>query len=350
MRLNLAWFHHNYSSDDSRARGYLKAAFQLYERLKVLNDGLMDMGRANYRKKHWKRAKVDAVLHVTPTHLFERYERATNIALSMWEGPKLPDMELSKIRKADLHLVPSTYCQETWRRSGLTAGVVPFGVSNEILQTNPTRQIIRGKATPRLRFLYVGSNDARKGWMLLAPAFKAAFENYPKALPHVQLYIKTLVPGNDGIAKPYQDDRLVLDFRKLSDQEMADLYQSADVFVFPSFAEGFGLPPLEAMAAGALCVAPETGGMTDFVNVRTACVLPKSGVEEFTYGMKWRDNVPTVHDLAKCFRATYDLWGTAPTEAIRKHGTNVARSFTWDNSARILYETISGALKQRGAA
>jgi hypothetical protein len=79
-------------------------------------------------------------------------------------------------------------------------------------------------------------------------------------------------------------------------------------------------------------------------------VLPKSGVEEFNYGMKWKDSVPTIDDLARCFKACYDLWGTPPTEALRRHGTEVARSVTWDKSAHILYETIAGALRQRGVA
>ena len=36
----------------------------------------------------------------------------------------------------------------------------------------------------------------------------------------------------------------------VSDEELVCLYRSASLFVFPSFSEGFGLPPLEAMAHG----------------------------------------------------------------------------------------------------
>jgi glycosyltransferase involved in cell wall biosynthesis len=52
----------------------------------------------------------------------------------------------------------------------------------------------------------------------------------------------------------------------VSDDELADLYESCAVFLFPSLYEGFGLPLLEAMATGAACVAskvsslPEIGG------------------------------------------------------------------------------------------
>ena len=52
----------------------------------------------------------------------------------------------------------------------------------------------------------------------------------------------------------------------ISDKELAKVYNLASLFVFPSFYEGFGLPPLEAMACGTPVVCsnasslPEVGG------------------------------------------------------------------------------------------
>ncbi|MEK7189560.1 MAG: glycosyltransferase family 1 protein, partial [Patescibacteria group bacterium] len=52
---------------------------------------------------------------------------------------------------------------------------------------------------------------------------------------------------------------------EVSDAELADLYQNASVFVFPSLSEGFGLPPLEAMAHGAPVLASNTSCLPEIL-------------------------------------------------------------------------------------
>lgn len=351
--LKLGFFLHHFSQDDGMARGYLNTSFNLYRELKARDDvEIVDIGIRNLKKNHLRKAKLDAVIHVTPPHRFIPFEHAPNFCFSMWEGPKLPDELAATLSQADYHLVPSEFCREVWGRSGFAAGIVPLGVGDEYLALDSTRRILRGEGTPRLRFAYVGSNDARKGWQLIAPAFRQAFDHDAAALPHVQIYFKTFRQGKDGIEKPYGDERLVFDFRRLDATELALFYGSVDVFVFPSFAEGFGLPALEAMAAGCLVIAPETGGLKDFVNSNTAVVLPKSGYGEMNYGGTFKIDAPTVDDLARCFAACYKFWGTRPTEALRTTGTKKAREFTWSRSAAILFHTVEQVLERRrkGAA
>ncbi len=347
MALKLGWFHHHLALSDVQARGYFLVAFNLWSRLNAMEGvELVDIGKANYKRRHWKRSKLDAVLHVCPSHTFEPFDYAPNFLFSMYEAPALPDDTVEKISKADFHFVPSSFCQKTWERHGLKAGIIPLGIGPEFDDLDTSRKLIRGPGSKRLRFLYVGSNNPRKGWTLLAPAFKEAFEAGPGH--DVQLYIKSFNANvEQGVSTPYEDDRLIIDMRDLKPKDLAELYASADVFVFPTFAEGFGLPALEAMAAGCLTIAPLTGGLTDFFSPNTGIVLPKSKVQPVEYGgVSWSEPLQTVNDLARTMFAAWEYWGTGPTEALRQTGTKVAREFTWDRSASILFHTISAILRE----
>lgn len=53
-------------------------------------------------------------------------------------------------------------------------------------------------------------------------------------------------------------------FEDVDDCALAKLYSSADVFLFTSYAEGFGLPPLEAMACGTPVVTTDCKGNRDY--------------------------------------------------------------------------------------
>ena len=60
-----------------------------------------------------------------------------------------------------------------------------------------------------------------------------------------------------------------------SDEELRELYCSCDIFVFPSWVEGFGLPPMEAMACKCAVVTTNVGAIPDYtIPGETALVVP----------------------------------------------------------------------------
>ncbi|MFC4077963.1 glycosyltransferase family 4 protein [Salinithrix halophila] len=76
-------------------------------------------------------------------------------------------------------------------------------------------------------------------------------------------------------------------FQPSDDQEMADLYRSADVFVSTSWVEGFGLPPLEAMACGTPVVTTNSGGVMDFCShLESAYVVPPKDPQAIAVGIR----------------------------------------------------------------
>jgi glycosyltransferase involved in cell wall biosynthesis len=66
-----------------------------------------------------------------------------------------------------------------------------------------------------------------------------------------------------GLVIEPAEDRRILRMGRVSDGTLAALYRGARLFVYPSLYEGFGLPPLEAMASGCPCVVSRAAALPE---------------------------------------------------------------------------------------
>ena len=119
--------------------------------------------------------------------------------------------------------------------------VIPLGVGERFFESRPTR-IPR---LPERYLLYVGNRHRHKNVDLLLQAFAEVSEQ--DADLHLVLAGAHLADEN---ARRRARDRGRTLRLKVSDRALPWLYRRAEAFVFPSLYEGFGLPVLEAMAAG----------------------------------------------------------------------------------------------------
>lgn len=79
----------------------------------------------------------------------------------------------------------------------------------------------------------------------------------------------------------------VIQHSNISDEKLRHLYSNADIFVLPSWVEGFGLPPLEAMACKCAVVATNVGGVPDYAeHGETAIVVPPRDSLELIEGVR----------------------------------------------------------------
>ena len=113
----------------------------------------------------------------------------------------------------------------------------------------------------------------------------------------------------------------------LSDETLAVLYRLAAVFVFPSLYEGFGLPPLEAMASGTPVVTSNVSSLPEVAGDAAVLVDPYDA-------MDIKDGIKRV------------LTDPALAAEMRRKGLLRAREFSWERSvARTLaiYRETAGA-------
>jgi alpha-1,3-rhamnosyl/mannosyltransferase len=110
----------------------------------------------------------------------------------------------------------------------------------------------------------------------------------------------------------------------LPERDLAALYNGARALAFPSYYEGFGLPPLEMMACGGAVLASTAGSVVETVGGRAHLVDPRDEAG-------WRDALLRV--------ATDDDWWAA----LRRGVTEVARPFTWEGCAAETWRAYEAA-------
>jgi glycosyltransferase involved in cell wall biosynthesis len=110
-------------------------------------------------------------------------------------------------------------------------------------------------------------------------------------------------------------------------------YQCASLFAFPSLYEGFGLPPLEAMANRTPVIASNTSSLPEVLDDAALLVNPEN-----------------VFDIARGMKLI--LFDDVLRKKLIQKGTDQVAKFSWNLAARKVMETyqIAGLGKKRVAA
>jgi len=127
--------------------------------------------------------------------------------------------------------------------------------------------------------LYTGGADSRKNLPALIKAY-AALSSTLRA-EHQLVFAGRIPEGNiEQLRQLAEQAGLApeeLYFTGyISDSELVELYNLCELFVFPSWHEGFGLPVLEAMACGAPTIAANTSSLPEVIGIAEALFCPFS--------------------------------------------------------------------------
>jgi len=162
-----------------------------------------------------------------------------------WSGdvqPRLPAVRVAEQiehERARLIVAASTFTQRSLLEHGVPAARIqinPYGVDSAQFTAKPA------PSSGPLRFVFVGAVTARKGVPLL-------LEVWEQLRPRdAELWI--VGPVADSVRRLLPDQPGLRVLGSVPHREVAGLLRQCDVFVFPSYFEGFGLVILEAMACG----------------------------------------------------------------------------------------------------
>jgi len=261
--------------------------------------------------------------------------------------------------------VPTEWIREHALRGGVEPNkvrVVPHGIDRSVFR--PDGPLLQLPSTKRFRFVYVGGASIRKGTDTLLRGYCAAFG------PDDDV---TLVVKDDSSNAFYGDRAIADEIRRvaadpsmpeviyiddhLSAHDLAALYRSCDIGVWPYRAEGFLMPALESLACGTPTMIPEIGPTADFSSSRSSYLLPTMRVQlpytrQFRMRLGFDIDVDEINILEVKMPDFVDaLRSAAAAPALERqekalHGLVAAHGrFGWEHAAetaeRCLYELLA---------
>jgi glycosyltransferase involved in cell wall biosynthesis len=276
---------------------------------------------------HLTRVPSVFTLHDIAYLRFPQYHLLQNRLFLAWMMPRF-------LAQADQIITVS----ESTRRDALQhyrldpakVAVIPEGVEPRFtpaVEANQLDAVRRAYNLPARFILFVSTIEPRKNLPTLLEAYVALRPKHPD--------VGLVIAGGKGWLYQSFFDRLsalgLQDVVKLTgfiaDEQLPALLNAAEVFAFPSYFEGFGLPPLEAMACGVPVVCSNASSLPEVVGDAGLLVPPDDP-------RAWVEALDQV------------LCDPGLRAELRGRGLARARQFTWEAAARqtlAVYERVTEA-------
>ena len=205
--------------------------------------------------------------------------------------------------------------------------VIPCGVDlNEFKPCEDKDRIASVRAKYKIDgdyFLNLGTLEPRKNLTNLI----LGYEKFINSLPAETKAPKLVLAGGrgwlfDSIFEMVKEKKLessVLFTEYIDSEDRTPLMCGSLAFTFPSIYEGFGMPPLEAMACGVPVLTSDAASLPE-VTGDSAVIVKADSVDSIGDGLKKLFEDPELR------------------ERLSREGLERAKMFTWENSAKMLYK------------
>ena len=190
------------------------------------------------------------------------------------------------------------------------------GLDQPLAASAAAQAALAKRGVPDCYLLYAGSFEPRKNFGGAVAGYAAAVRLQPDLPPLVALVERESghrQAALAGLAASGVGQRVIL-VDSLPDAELWALYAGASSLVYPSLYEGFGFPPLQAMACGVPVIASRAGSLEEVLGDGALYVDPRQP-----------------DDIARALLAV--LSEPARVAALRQSGAAVARRFSWQRCA-----------------
>lgn len=197
------------------------------------------------------------------------------------------------------------------KRNDISCCIVSPGVNHKVFNTDTLRL-----ETAYLRICIIARKQVSKGFKDFIEVWNVLSNEEKKHIDEVSV----ITP--DDLSEFFPPKKFKL-YHPASDIEIASIMTKADIFIFTSLNEGFGLPPLEAMACGCAVITSDCGGINDFVQHEyNGLIYPPKDINA----------------LSECLRIL--ILNKEIRKKIASNGIKTALNYSWENSTNKLLEIL----------
>ena len=227
-------------SNLTTSNGYGYAGFSIVNSLKSLGHKVL-----------FQNSKCPVQLNFSQPPLYKLHRRQYQIGYTPWESTEIPEEWHENLKVCDEIWTPSEWCKGVFENHGYKdVKVFPHGI-------DPIWTPYRRPGNKVIKFLHIGEPAPRKGGQMVVDAFSHLFGNNP----NYSLTLKVYKSNNTRIYNNYLDRNIIglpnevysniyINYDILEIEDLVKLYHQHDVLVYPTYGEGFGFIPLQALATG----------------------------------------------------------------------------------------------------
>jgi glycosyltransferase involved in cell wall biosynthesis len=248
-----------------------------------------------------------------------------------WESTKLMKGWVEIMNRCDEIWTPSALIAGWFRDDGVTVPIYVYehGVDH-------IWQPVKREPEHTIKFLHVGGEASRKGGWDVRREFKRAFPG----TSDVRLTMKLV--NSDWIN--VQTSRVRIINSKYNLKQMRMLFYTHDVYVYPSWGEGFGLTPLQALATGMPTITcPAWAPYADYLDPRLS-ISSKLSVHNWPKvhpGKMLKPNWDELIDRMRYAKENYD----EVRDFAAGNALDVHRAYDWDRLTEPMFKALEERLK-----
>lgn len=267
-------------------------------------------------------------------HHIEWGENQYRIAYHPWESSLLKEGWVDILNTADEVWTPSRLTASWYRQQGVNKPIHVYYHGVDAVWSPKPRTV-----EDKIRFLHVGGEALRKGMPETLEAFRLAFQGRDD----VEITFKLIHPGLTKL--PARLGRSTYIYHTMGLADLVQLYHDHHVFVYPSWGEGFGLNPLQAMATAMPTIC--TAGWAPYAphmphEWRLHSTLTNSPWPKSHPGKMFKPNVDALVESMRYIVNNYEHQASLATNISRV----VRRDFNWLNLTREAFDCLENRLNK----